>query len=66
MTSILWVITPCGLLKASRSFDSWLPHGGILLGLLFNPDDGVNMFFRNVDGLSKDYNGLHPPKQITS
>jgi hypothetical protein len=31
-------------------------HAGFLLGLFFNPEDGGDMFFRNV-GLT--FNGLH-------
>jgi hypothetical protein len=26
----------------------YLPHGGFLLGLSFNPEDGGDMFLRNV------------------
>jgi hypothetical protein len=35
-------------------------HAGFLLGLLFNPEDGSDMFFRNVCGLSTGYMALCP------
>jgi hypothetical protein len=31
---------------------------GFLLGLLFYPEDGGNMFLRNVGSLSPDYTAL--------
>jgi hypothetical protein len=36
-----------------------LLHGGFLLGLLFNPEDGDDIFLQNVDLLSMDYMVLH-------
>jgi hypothetical protein len=35
-------------------------HAGILLSLFFNPENGCDMFFRNVDSLSTVYTALHP------
>jgi hypothetical protein len=35
-------------------------RAGFLLGLLLNPDDGDDMFFRNVCWLSTDYTALCP------
>jgi hypothetical protein len=35
-------------------------HAGILLGLFFNPEDGSDMFLRNVGWLSTDYTSLYP------
>jgi hypothetical protein len=31
-----------------------------LLGLFFDPEDGSDMFLRNVGWLSTDYKTLHP------
>jgi hypothetical protein len=39
---------------------------GFLLGLLFDPEDGVGTFFRNVNGLSPNYTVLHPSKSCCS
>jgi hypothetical protein len=33
---------------------------GFLLGLFFDPEDGGDMFLRNVDSFSTDYTALHP------
>jgi hypothetical protein len=33
-------------------------HAGFLLGLLFNPEDGGNMFLQNAGSLSVDYTVL--------
>jgi hypothetical protein len=35
-------------------------HIGLLFGLLFDPEDGGNMFPRNVGWLLTDYTELHP------
>jgi hypothetical protein len=35
-------------------------YAGFLLVLLFNPEDGGEMFFRNVVLLSKNYMALYP------
>jgi hypothetical protein len=34
-------------------------HGGFLLGLLFYPENGDNMFFQNVGSFSTDYTSLY-------
>jgi hypothetical protein len=33
----------------SQSFGCYMLHAGFLLGLLFDPEDGGDMIFRNVD-----------------
>jgi hypothetical protein len=38
--SIFWDIMPCSLLIAA----SYLLHAGFLLGLVFDPEDGGDMF----------------------
>jgi hypothetical protein len=43
---------------------SCLLHSGFLLGLLFYPDDGGDMFLRNVGRLSADYRTLYPRRQF--
>jgi hypothetical protein len=37
-----------------------LLYAGFFLGLLFNIEDGSNMFLRNVGRLSTDHMLLHP------
>jgi hypothetical protein len=32
-----------------------LLHSGFLIGLFFDPEDGDDMFLRNIDWLSTDY-----------
>jgi hypothetical protein len=49
-SSVLWVTTQCSC---------WF-----LFGLLFNPDDGENMFPRNVGLLSTDYTNFYPTIQL--
>jgi hypothetical protein len=35
-------------------------HAASLLFLFFDPEDGGDMFLRNVGGLSTDYTALYP------
>jgi hypothetical protein len=59
---------PCTPVKYSRSFGviyhrassvCCLIQAGFLLGLLFDPEDGSDMFLRNVDRISPDYMTLY-------
>jgi hypothetical protein len=48
-------IKPCSLLKSeySKLFSAcYLSHAGLLLGLFFGPEDGANIFLRNVGWFS--------------
>jgi hypothetical protein len=53
-STIFWYIPPCSPLKVSRHFGgtviliSTLFHAGFLRGFFCDPEDGENMFFRNV------------------
>jgi hypothetical protein len=46
--------------RNGESKTSFLLHADFSLGLLLNPDDGGDMFHRNVDWLSSSYTALHP------
>jgi hypothetical protein len=39
---------------------------GFLLGLFFDPEDGGDMFLRNVGRLSKNYTALYPKRRNPS
>jgi hypothetical protein len=52
---IFWDITPCSPLKAELSTCF---QAGFLLGLFFDPEDGGDMFPRNVNLLSSDSTAL--------
>jgi hypothetical protein len=41
-----------------------VPLVGFLPSLFFDPEDGGDMFLRNVDLLSTDYTALHPRRYI--
>jgi hypothetical protein len=47
--NIFWDVTPC------RALFAICFHSGILCGLFFNPEDGGDIFFRNVGSLSTEY-----------
>jgi hypothetical protein len=75
-SSIFWDILPCNPVKINRRFGgkysgsknkpSKKPaqirqrHAGLLLGLLFYPEYGSDMFLRNVGCISTDYTTSHP------
>jgi hypothetical protein len=42
---------------------SYLLHAGFLLGLFFDPENGGDMYLRNVGWLSADYTALFPRRQ---
>jgi hypothetical protein len=46
-SSVFWDITPRSPEETARSYFSPL-HAGFLLGILFNTEDGDDMFLRNV------------------
>jgi hypothetical protein len=66
-SSILWDITPHNPLNVNRRFEGTalllVFHAGLLLSFFFDPKDGSEMFFRNVDLLSTDYTVLYPLRE---
>jgi hypothetical protein len=53
-------VPPGTIMKKTASFARLLPHVGFMLGLIFNPEDGNDMFLRNVGCPSMDYTALYP------
>jgi hypothetical protein len=63
-SSIFWDTTPCSPFKVNRRFGKMSPpssglknrrvlldtcfHAGILLGLLFGPEDGGDIYLQNI------------------
>jgi hypothetical protein len=57
-SAVFWDITQCNPLKVNRRFGGTSRfyllgrrisfHGGFLFGLFFDPEDGDNMFLRNI------------------
>jgi hypothetical protein len=43
----------------------WL-HAGFLVGFFFNPENGGDMFLRNVSRFSTNYTALYPRRQKSS
>jgi hypothetical protein len=41
-------------------------QAGYLRGLFFGPEDGGDIFLRDVDRLQTDYNALYPKRQTSS
>jgi hypothetical protein len=61
---IVWDIGHCTPVKFNLHSEadpvSCLVHAGLLLRLVFDPEDRGNMFLRNMDSLSPYYNALYP------
>jgi hypothetical protein len=54
-SSVFWDMTPCSSLNVNRRFGeetcryaSYLLHAGFMFGLFIEPEDGGNMFHKNV------------------
>jgi hypothetical protein len=41
-------------------------HAGFLLGLFFDPEEGGDMFLRNVGGFSTEYTALYHRREYSS
>jgi hypothetical protein len=53
--------------QCESRWQTWLCfHPDFLLCLLFDPEDGGDMFLRNVGGHSTDYTALYPIRQYSS
>jgi hypothetical protein len=67
-STIFWDIKPCSPLRVNRRFGGTYRlhmlatcfHAGFLLSLYFDPEDGRNMFLRNLGWFSTDYTALYP------
>jgi hypothetical protein len=66
-STIFWDITPCSPLKVNRHF-FLLPTFMLISSsaYFFNPEDGGDMFFRNVGWHSTDYTALYPRSWYSS
>jgi hypothetical protein len=61
MSPIFWDMTTCNLVQVSRLCSGCcLLHADFMIGVLFCPEDGGDMFLRNVRSLSPDYTSLYP------
>jgi hypothetical protein len=64
MSYISWDVTPCGPLKVNRRFGGALIATCLVLvfaWLIFlDPEDGGDVFLRNVGWISADYAVLYP------
>jgi hypothetical protein len=45
---IFWNMTPCSPLEVKTGSACYLLHASFFLGLLFDPEDGGDMFFQKV------------------
>jgi hypothetical protein len=52
--------------RISRNRSRTLLHDGLLLGLLFDPEDGDDMFLRRVCRLSPDCTASHPRREVSA
>jgi hypothetical protein len=62
-------LTPSAKLKNKPSISAKACcrlHIGLLLGLLFNPEDGSDLFLWNAGSLLTDHNALCPRKRTSS
>jgi hypothetical protein len=51
-------VTPCSLVDIHRHLEETY----FLLKIFYDPEDGGNMYFRNVSGILPDYMAFHPRK----
>jgi hypothetical protein len=73
-SAIFWDLTLCSPLRVNWRVGGTYSlhllatcfHTGFLLGLFFYPEDGGDMFLRNVGWLSTDYTTLNPRKWYSS
>jgi hypothetical protein len=60
------MLPPSSGMKGKAIFTCCLLYAGFLLGLLFSPEDGGDMFPQKAGPLSTGYMALYPKRQNTS
>jgi hypothetical protein len=68
VTALLWSYPISGIYRRVlcwklNHFPCYLLHDGFLRGICFDPEDGCDMFLRNIGWLSTDYTAPYPRRQ---
>jgi hypothetical protein len=76
MSTTFWDISPCSPLKINRRFEKHIAstfrveefcfYFRTLLGLFIDPEDGGDIFLRNIYWVSADYTALYSRSYFSS